>query len=89
MLCSKVSYALYLFLFFFFFAGSLFIDFSRRAKQHILHLWGASFAEPRGCLPSLLTQGGGLGDRKMHGSFKLLLLSPSRTQPVQPHRQKK
>jgi len=36
--------------------------------------------DPRGSLPSLTEQKGGLGDRKMHDSFKLLLLSPSRTQ---------
>lgn len=35
--------------------------------------------DPRGSLPSLMKQEGGLGDRKMHDSFKLLLLSPSRT----------
>lgn len=36
--------------------------------------------DPRGSLPSLVKQEGGLGDRKMHDSFKLLLLSPSGTQ---------
>lgn len=36
--------------------------------------------DPRGSLPSLMKQERGLGDRKMHDGFKLLLLSPSRTQ---------
>lgn len=35
--------------------------------------------DPRGSPPSLMKQEGGLGDRKTHDSFKLLLLSPSRT----------
>lgn len=35
--------------------------------------------DPWGSPPSLMKQEGGLGDRKTHDSFKLLLLSPSRT----------
>lgn len=44
--------------------------------QHILHLWGASFAGPT--IP--YGTGGRAEGQKMHDSFKLLFLSPSRTQ---------
>lgn len=42
--------------------------------------------DPRGSPPSLMKQEGGLGDRKTHDSFKLLLLSPSRTRSTQAHK---
>lgn len=57
-------------------AGSIFIDFSHWAMQHTPHLWGSSFAGPD--IPQ--GTGGRTEGQKMHDSFKLLLLSPSRTQ---------
>lgn len=39
-------------------AASIFIDFSRWAKQHVLHLWGASFAGATG-LPAIPHETGG------------------------------
>lgn len=63
------------------FAGSIFIDFSHWAAQHIPHLWGSSFAGPT--IPH--GTGGRTEGQKMHDSFKLLLLSPSRTQVHSKH----
>lgn len=79
-LCSKFSCVLCWWFVVFFLQQAYLLIFLTGQSNTFRTCGDLHLQDPRGSLPSPVKQEGGLGDRKMHDSFKLLLLSPSRTQ---------